>query len=277
MKIEEGLQGGRAELRRRLALLAVALVGATAGGATIAGAGIVPASPIPTGVPDPGGDGNAVETGPDGAREATFDPAPGRPDTRFSEPAPGVAPTLPVGKTWAQAVDLAASDCADSDADASSAEEPRVRAATLCLLNAERGKAGMVPLKENAALRRAAIAHGRDMVKQTYFSHESLNGKTFVDRIARARYVRTGYRWSTGENLGWGAKGLATPRLIVRDWMNSDEHRANILKSKFREIGIGIVLGAPYEGKERAATFTTEFGVRKKIPRKKKRRRARRR
>ena len=274
VRFEEGVRSGRAMRGRVLVLLAAM---AAAGGGVASGTGSSPAAQVPTGIPDPGGDGDAVATGPDGAREATFDPAPGRPDTRFSEPAPGAVPTLPVGQSWAQSVDLAASNCPDADADSSATEEPRVRAATLCLLNAERTNAGLEPLKENARLRAAAVAHARDMVRQTYFAHESLNGKTFVDRISKARYVTSGYRWSGGENLGWGAKGLATPRLIMRDWMNSDEHRANILKSKYKEVGIGIVLGAPYADKERAATYATEFGARTKIAKKKKKKKKRRR
>lgn len=241
-----------------LGLAVVALVGGGAGQAAV---------------------GDGVEAGPDGARVASFDPSPERPDTRFSEPAPGVAGavSLPVDESWARAVDLTASSCADADADPATVPEPRIRAATLCLLNAERSNAGLVPLAENAQLRAAARGHAADMVKRLYFSHESPSGSTFVDRIARARYATAGYRWTAGENLAWGAQGLGTPRLIVRDWMNSDEHRANILRSKYREIGIGIVLGAPAAGKQQATTYATEYGSRTKIARKKTRKKRRRR
>jgi uncharacterized protein YkwD len=43
--------------------------------------------------------------------------------------------------------------------------------------------------------------------------------------------------------------------------MASPDHRANILKPRFREIGIAIVVGAPVGGVARAATYATEFGV----------------
>jgi len=251
--------------------MAIAVL-ALGGGVTVAQSQNI----VPAAIPDPSG-GDAVEDGPDGSRVASFDPAPEHPDTRYSEPAPGVAPGLPIGRGWARSVDLAASDCPNADADPTVTAEPVVRAATLCLLNAERSSAGLVTLTENAQLRKAAIAHATDMVKRVYFSHESPAGTTFVTRISKTKYVAPGYHWTAGENLGWGAKGLATPRVIVRDWMNSTEHRANILRGKFREIGIGIVLGAPRAGKDRAATYTTEYGARAKIGKKKKKKKHKRR
>ena len=258
----------------RVVLLVVA-VGLVAGGAVARSAGVTAGQRAAV-VLDPGG-GGSVQDGPDGARVASFDPTPERPDTTYSQPAPGVSGIGPVGKSWARSVDLAASSCANADADPSSSPEPVVRAATLCLLNAERSNASLTQLTENGHLRAAARAHAGDMVKREYFSHESPNGSTFVNRISRAHYVAPGYRWTAGENLAWGAGGLATPRIIVRQWMNSDEHRANILRAKFREIGIGIVLGAPSAGESDAATYATEFGARTSTAHKKRRRRHHRR
>ena len=48
---------------------------------------------------------------------------------------------------------------------------------------------------------------------------------------------------------------------IVRSWMHSPGHRANILNPAFREIGIGVVTGAPEAGTEHAATYATSFGA----------------
>jgi uncharacterized protein YkwD len=45
-------------------------------------------------------------------------------------------------------------------------------------------------------------------------------------------------------------------------WMNSPGHRANILSASFREVGIGVALGAPRVGDHPAATYATEFGSR---------------
>jgi uncharacterized protein YkwD len=63
-----------------------------------------------------------------------------------------------------------------------------------------------------------------------------------------------------GENLGWGSGSLATPRAMVRSWMNSPGHRANILRPTFTEVGIAVVTRTPRG--IGGATYATEFGRR---------------
>ncbi len=139
----------------------------------------------------------------------------------------------------------------------------QVASATLCLLNVERQTRGLPALRSNRMLARAALAHSRDMVRGSYFAHNSRSGATFIDRIRRTGYFRGPVRWTVGENLAWGGGSKSSPREIVQSWMGSPGHRANILQRRFREIGIGIVLGAP-SGSSRtsAATYNTAFGTR---------------
>jgi uncharacterized protein YkwD len=100
------------------------------------------------------------------------------------------------------------------------------------LVNAERAKAGLQPLVAVPALNTAAQAHAVDMASQDYFDHTSLDGRTYVQRVAK-----TGYRYITlGENI---AAGGATPAATMRQWMNSPGHRANILSAAYKEIGVG--------------------------------------
>jgi uncharacterized protein YkwD len=134
--------------------------------------------------------------------------------------------------------------------------------ATLCVLNAVRDRHGLAPLKLNKRLSKAARRHAGDMVRRDYFSHDSLGGGTFVDRIRRAGYLRGARRWSVGENLAWGTHNRSAPRAIATMWMKSPGHRANILNGGFREIGIGLALGAPGGANGPAATYATEFGSR---------------
>jgi uncharacterized protein YkwD len=123
--------------------------------------------------------------------------------------------------------------------------------ATLCLLNIQRAKHHLRPLHENHALDRASVGHSRSMVRHKYFGHGD-----FVGRIHRA-----GYRgYTLGENIAWGSLRYSTPASIVDLWMHSPGHRANILRAKFRDIGIGIADGAPESGVGGAATYTTDFG-----------------
>lgn len=132
------------------------------------------------------------------------------------------------------------------------------RNATLCLLNRVRAEHGLPPLRLNARLSSAARRQSRDMVRHRYFSHVSRNGRSPVDRIRSTHYVPRSASWWLGENIGWGSGPLAQPAAMVRAWMHSPEHRANILSRHFRDIGIGIVPGAPVGGG--GATYTTDFG-----------------
>jgi uncharacterized protein YkwD len=154
--------------------------------------------------------------------------------------------------------------CADATLRPSRANMARVRVATLCLLNAERRKRGLAPLFSNGQLRKAAQAFSANMVRQRFFDHVSPQGTTLRSRVGRTSYLSGRLSsWSLGENLAWGSGDRATPRRIVRSWMNSPGHRRNILDRSFRDIGIGVVTGAPDDaGGQRAATYTTDFGHR---------------
>jgi uncharacterized protein YkwD len=102
----------------------------------------------------------------------------------------------------------------------------------LKLTNLERKKLGLAALRRSPQLAQAAQSHAVDMAKNNYFSHRGLNGSSMADRVKRS-----GYAYSTiGENI---AAGKATPEGTIRQWMNSPGHRANILNSKFTEIGFG--------------------------------------
>jgi uncharacterized protein YkwD len=132
--------------------------------------------------------------------------------------------------------------------------------ATLCLLNRQRARRQLNPLRLNRKLSAAARGHSRAMVTRHFFSHDSLNGSSFVDRIRRAGYLEGARGWSVGENIAYGSGRLSTPRAIAAAWMRSSGHRANILSHSFQSIGIGIAAGTPvgYGG----GTYTTDFGRR---------------
>lgn len=132
------------------------------------------------------------------------------------------------------------------------------RDATLCLLNRVRAQYRLPPLRLNARLSRAAAGHSRDMVRHRYFAHDSRNGRSPFARMFAAHYVPQRSSWWLGENIGWGSGTLAQPIAMVRAWMHSPPHRANILSRHFRDVGIGIAPGAPVGGS--GATYTTDFG-----------------
>ena len=135
------------------------------------------------------------------------------------------------------------------------------RVTTLCLLNVQRRKFRLPRLRGNSRLRRAAEGHSRSMVERGFFSHVGPGGLGLVDRVLRAGYLNDVRGWSVGENIGYGTGRTSSPKVIVRAWMGSTGHRANILTRSYDEIGLGVVKGVP--GNRRAgATFTTVFGRR---------------
>jgi uncharacterized protein YkwD len=163
----------------------------------------------------------------------------------------------------APAAQAGSAGCPNADARPGQASSQAFRSSTLCLLNRERSARGMRRLRQNRRLASAARGHATDMVRRDYFAHNSLNGSNPKDRIRRAGYLKRARKWVVGENLAWGTGSRGTPREIVVAWMNSPSHRVNILKRRFREVGIGIVGGAPTSSPRPAATYTTDFGARR--------------
>ena len=156
----------------------------------------------------------------------------------------------------------AQADCANADTRPGQASEAALAKSTVCLVNRQRARRGLRKLRLNARLSKAAHQHTVDMVRRNYFSHTSRSGGNIVDRLTRTGYMRGARSWTVGENLAWGSGTKSPPRDIVAAWMNSPGHRSNILQRRFREIGIGVVLGAPRSTRGAAATYTTTFGAR---------------
>jgi uncharacterized protein YkwD len=154
----------------------------------------------------------------------------------------------------------AAGACSSANASVSTVSKRVLVRATLCTLNVNRARHGLRPLRLDRRLSAAARAHSRAMARRHFFSHDSLNGASFLTRIRQTGYLHGARSWNVGENIAYGTGRLATPRSIGRAWMNSPGHRANILSRSFRAVGIGIAAGSPFGG--RGATYTTDFGRR---------------
>jgi uncharacterized protein YkwD len=184
--------------------------------------------------------------------------------TTFFRRAPLLAALLALVALLAPAA-AQAQGCANVNVKPTRGNLEVVRAAVLCLHNAERARNGLPRLSENPRLRRAAARHTEHMVAAHFFDHTTPAGATMVDRIRRSGYTSGTRGWSLGENIAWGTGRLATAAQIQRSWMNSPGHRANILQRSFREIGIGIGTGVPVRlsASQSGATYTTDFGVRR--------------
>jgi uncharacterized protein YkwD len=106
--------------------------------------------------------------------------------------------------------------------------------------NEQRQDSNLAPLVVNPNLAQAAQAKASDMVAQNYWSHNTPTGQTPWQFIAQK-----GYNFSlAGENLAYG---FSNSDAVLNAWMNSQDHRANILNSSYKNIGIGIAHSSNYQ------------------------------
>ena len=105
--------------------------------------------------------------------------------------------------------------------------------------NAERVRRGLRALTVDQRLAAAAQAHSADMVQRGFFAHESPDGRQVWDRAVAAGYA---YR-KVAENI---AAGQRSAEEVVRGWMESPGHRANILDGDLTQIGVGRAEGGSY-------------------------------
>ncbi len=102
----------------------------------------------------------------------------------------------------------------------------------IALTNQERAKNGLPPLKQNWELSRVARYKSQDMSDLNYFSHTSPTYGTPFKMIENFGISSS----AAAENI---AKGQRTAAEVVKSWMNSSGHRANILNGTYTEIGVG--------------------------------------
>lgn len=102
--------------------------------------------------------------------------------------------------------------------------------------NDERLKNDLPPLRYSSVLSDSAIRKAKDMFTNNYWAHTAPNGTTPWDFLKSV-----GYKYSiAGENL---ARDFYDTDSLLKAWMNSPTHKANIVHPKYQEIGIGVVNG----------------------------------
>jgi uncharacterized protein YkwD len=125
-----------------------------------------------------------------------------------------------------------AAACAGADATGGAASERT--AAVVCLTAQARSRAHRAALRGASALQRSAALKVDSIERCGTFSHTPCGSKM------NAAMSRTGYArgcFSVGENLAWVSVGV-TPRQVVKAWLSSPEHRANLLDAGFRDTGV---------------------------------------
>jgi uncharacterized protein YkwD len=109
------------------------------------------------------------------------------------------------------------------------------------------------PVVMNAELRCSARLHSLDMFERHYFGHTNPDGLDPFERMAAAGFHGAG----AGENI---AVGQTSPEQVMRSWMESDGHCANVMRPKFALLGVGYHPGAG--GRGLGSNFWTQnFGA----------------
>ena len=121
--------------------------------------------------------------------------------------------------------------------------------------NANRLKNHEPALNLNDQLTSAAQAKANDMANKDYWSHTNPDGQTPWTFITAA-----GYNYQlAGENLAYG---FSDAKAVVTGWMNSPEHRANMLNANYQDVGFGIASSPNFQGKGPEIIVVAEYGER---------------
>lgn len=93
------------------------------------------------------------------------------------------------------------------------------------------------PVRWSAKLENAATLHARDMAARATMSHQGGDGSTPSQRV-----TRVGYAWlATGENVAAGQPDAAT---VVKGWIASPGHCANLMSPDFTEMAVAFATNA---------------------------------
>ena len=108
-------------------------------------------------------------------------------------------------------------------------------------------------LELNTQLTQAAQAKANSMASQDYWSHVTPSGEQPWGFITAA-----GYQYeAAGENLAYG---FATSSQVMTAWMNSPDHRANILDPYYQDVGFATANVANYMGTGPETIVVAEYG-----------------
>lgn len=126
------------------------------------------------------------------------------------------------------------------------------------LVNQERSRKGLAPLKLNPQLTQSAQMHSQDMANHNFMGHNGSDGSSPFERMRHA-----GYQFlAASENV---AAGYATPEAVMDGWMNEAPdasghrgHRENILSPNYHEIGIGYAF---QQATQYRHYWTQDFGT----------------
>ncbi len=145
--------------------------------------------------------------------------------------------------------------CADTDDP--NAPIAAQEAAMECMVNFARQQAGLRALSDSRKLDGSADDKAADILRCSQFSHEAC-GRDFLFWFRRTGYLRN-HCWWAGENLAWGTGSLGSVRAVMKAWLHSPSHRANLLGAEYDDFGISLRVGG-LSGNPDAHLWVNHFG-----------------
>lgn len=119
--------------------------------------------------------------------------------------------------------------------------------------NQQRSNNGEGELNLNTSLTQAAQAKSYDMASHDYWAHTSPDGKAPWVFVTNAGYQYT----KAGENLAYG---FLTSDNVISGWMNSPEHKANILDTAYQDVGFGFADSPDFDNNGPATIVVAMYG-----------------
>lgn len=102
------------------------------------------------------------------------------------------------------------------------------------MINRHRAENGLEPLAVDARLNAAAKAHSSDLARRGATTHRGSDGSLPIDRARRAGYEPR----LASENVAAGHNNTAD---VIKGWMGSRGHNANLLRRGARHMGMAMV------------------------------------
>lgn len=131
--------------------------------------------------------------------------------------------------------------------------------AMLCYHRYARSRARVRDLRTSSRLFRSAALKAQWISACRGFTHTPC-GRSFATAFDDVGYTRG--NWSIGENLGWGSGPLAGVREMFSAWLRSPEHRQNVVRPGWREIGLARFHAIHLFGSDDVALWVVHFGSR---------------
>jgi uncharacterized protein YkwD len=157
---------------------------------------------------------------------------------------------------------LASAACPSDERIPTAASAADAARALVCDINVIRGRHDLAPVRWNDTVAQPAQSFAEELAVRHEISHTSTDGRAPKDRVFATGYFDGFAAWLVLENVEWGSSVYATPLATAVGWMQSTEHRANLLDPQAQEIGVGVAQGELADHPGSGTFYVADFAAR---------------